>query len=77
MNSKNMTIKISVTDGERNASGSIDLKSYRQGLKLHNVSLVDEILKALLIEIEKAQPKNSEWEDDPWLSDGDMPFKNI
>lgn len=79
MNSKNMTIEITVTDGERKASGSIDLKSYRQGIKLHNVSLVDEITKALLIEIEKSAPqeKNSEWDDDPWLSDGDMPFKNI
>ncbi len=66
-----MTIKIIITDGEREAKGSIDLKSYREAQKLHGISLADEILKALLIEIEKA--RNSAW-DDPQLSDGDMPI---
>ena len=77
MSSKDLTIKIIVTDGEREAKGSVTLDSYRDVLKLHNVSLVDEITKTLLDEIEKTSPQtDSNWEDDPWLSDGDMP-KNI
>ena len=77
MSSKDLTIKIIITDGEREAKGSVTLDSYRDVLKLHNVSLVDEITKTLLDEIEKTSPQtDSNWEDDPWLSDGDMP-KNI
>jgi hypothetical protein len=77
MNSKDLTIKIIITDGEREAKGNISLDSYRDALKFHNISLVDEITKTLLDEIEKTSPQtNQVWEDDPWLSDGDMP-KNI
>jgi hypothetical protein len=56
---ENLQIKITITDGEKEAKASINVEHYQKVKELHGVSLVDEIVDTLLNEIKVSiEPKN-------------------
>jgi hypothetical protein len=51
---ENFQIKITITDGEKEAKSVINVSEYKLMKELHGVSLVDETIDLLLGEIKKA-----------------------
>ena len=49
---QNFQIKITITDGEKKIKSKINVSDYKTSKELHNVSLVDETVTALLIQFE-------------------------
>jgi len=49
---KKFEIKITITDGEKKIKSKINVSDYKTSKELHNVSLVDETVVALLVEFE-------------------------
>jgi len=45
---KELIIKITITDGEKKIKAQINVSAYETAKKLHDISLVDEIVIALL-----------------------------
>jgi hypothetical protein len=56
---ENLQIKIVITDGEKEAKTSIDIKDYQMMKELHGVSLIDEQVDVLLNEIKKSISPNN------------------
>jgi antitoxin component YwqK of YwqJK toxin-antitoxin module len=54
---ENLQIKIVITDGEKEAKTSINVKDYQMMKKLHGVSLIDEQFYVLLNEIKDLKTK--------------------
>ncbi len=50
----NLQIKITITDGEKEAKSSINVKDYQIMKQLHGVNLVGETVDALLDKIQKS-----------------------
>ena len=51
---ENLQIKITITDGEKEAKASINLEDFQKMKELHNVSLIDMQVDVLLNEIKKS-----------------------
>jgi len=54
---ENLQIKITITDGEKEAKSILNLEDYLTIKLLHGVSMADEIIKTLTEEIEKSNAK--------------------
>ncbi len=50
----NLQIKITITDGEKEAKSSINVEDYQIMKQLHGVNLVGETVDALLDKIQKS-----------------------
>ena len=51
---ENLQIKVSITDGEREARTALNVNDYLMVKELHGVSLLDEQVNILLEEIKKS-----------------------
>ena len=51
---KNLQIKITITNGEKEAKTTINVNDYKTMKELHGVNLVDEQIDVLLDEIKKS-----------------------
>ena len=49
---KNLQIKITITDGEKEVKTTINADDYKTIKKLHGVSMLDDLVDTLLQEIE-------------------------
>ena len=56
---ENLQIKITITDGEKDAKASINVEEYQKMKELHGVSLVDEIVNTLLNKIKDSITTNN------------------
>ena len=56
---ENLQIKITITDGEKEAKASINLEDFQKMKELHNVSLIDMQVDVLLNEIKKSISPNN------------------
>ena len=56
---ENLQIKITITDGEKDAKASISIEEYQKMKELHGVSLVDEIVDTLLNKIKDSITTNN------------------
>ena len=56
---ENLQIKITITDGEKEAKASINLEDFQKMKELHNVSLIDMQVDVLLNEIKKSITPNN------------------
>jgi predicted small metal-binding protein len=56
---ENLQIKITITDGEKDAKASINVEEYQKMKELHGVSLVDEIVDTLLNKIKDSITTNN------------------
>ena len=56
---ENLQIKITITDGEKEARASINLEDFQKMKELHNVSLIDMQVDVLLNEIKKSITPNN------------------
>jgi len=54
---ENLQIKITITDGEKEANSILSLENYLTIKRLHGVSMVDQIIETLTEEIEKSNAK--------------------
>ena len=52
---QNFEIKITITDGEKKIKSKINVSDYKTSKELHNVSLVDETVVALLSQFENKE----------------------
>ena len=52
---QNFQIKITITDGEKKIKSKINVSDYKTSKELHNVSLVDETVVALLSQFENKE----------------------
>ena len=52
---QNFEIKITITDGEKKINSKINVSDYKTSKELHNVSLVDETVVALLSQFENKE----------------------
>ena len=50
---QDLEIKIVITDGNKKAKAKINVNDYKTALRLHGVSLADEMIDILLQEIDK------------------------
>ena len=50
---KNLQIKITITDGEKEAKATIGLNEYQSIKEIHGISMLDEQVDILLEEINK------------------------
>jgi hypothetical protein len=50
---KNLQIKITITDGEKEAKATIGLNEYQSIKEMHGISMLDEQVDILLEEINK------------------------
>ena len=57
---ENLQIKITITDGEKDAKASINVEEYQKMKELHGVSLVDEIVDTLLNKIKDSTTTNNQ-----------------
>jgi predicted small metal-binding protein len=55
---ENLQIKITITDGEKEAKSLINVEEYQKMKELHGVSLVDEIVDTLLNKIKDSITPN-------------------
>ena len=55
---QNFQIKITITDGEKKIKSKINVSDYKTSKELHNVSLVDETVVALLSQFENKEIQN-------------------
>ena len=55
---QNFEIKITITDGEKKIKSKINVSDYKTSKELHNVSLVDETVVALLSQFENKEIQN-------------------
>jgi len=51
---ENLQIKITITDGEKEANATIGLNEYQSIKEMHGISMLDEQVDILLEEIEKS-----------------------
>jgi len=56
---ENLQIKITITDGDKEAKSSINVEEYQKMKELHGVSLVDEIVDTLLNKIKDSITTNN------------------
>jgi len=56
---ENLQIKITITDGEKEAKALINVEEYQKMKELHGVSLVDEIVDTLLNKIKDSITPNN------------------
>ena len=56
---ENLQIKITITDGEKEAKSLINVEEYQKMKELHGVSLVDEIVDTLLNKIKDSTTTNN------------------
>jgi hypothetical protein len=56
---ENLQIKITITDGEKDAKASINVEEYQKMKELHGVSLVDKVVDILLNEIKDSITTNN------------------
>ena len=56
---ENLQIKITITDGEKEARASINLEDFQKMKELHNVSLIEMQVDVLLNEIKKSITPNN------------------
>ena len=52
---KNLQIKITITDGEKEAKTTINVDDYKTIKELHGVSMLDDLVDVLLQDINKKQ----------------------
>jgi len=50
---ENLQIKVTITDGEKEAKSTIDLNEYQSIKEMHGISMLDEQVDILLEEIKK------------------------
>ena len=56
---QDLEIKIVITDGNKKAKAKINVNDYKTALRLHGVSLADEMIDILLSEIDKSVTANN------------------
>jgi len=56
---ENLQIKITITDGEKEAKATISVNEYQSIKEMHGISILDEQVGILLEEIEKSITPNS------------------
>jgi len=55
---ENLQIKITITDGEKEAKATISVNEYQSIKEMHGISMLDEQVAILLEEIEKSITRN-------------------
>jgi hypothetical protein len=56
---ENLQIKITITDGEREAKSTIGLNEYQSIKEIHGISMLDEQVDILLEQIKKSITPNN------------------
>ena len=56
---ENLQIKITITDGEREAKSTIGLNEYQSIKEMHGISMLDEQVDILLEQIKKSITPNN------------------
>ena len=55
---ENLQIKITITDGEKEANATIGLNEYQSIMEMHGISMLDEQVDILLDQIKKSITPN-------------------
>jgi len=56
---ENLQIKITITDGEKEAKATINVNEYQSIKEIHGISMLDEQVDVLLEEIKKSITPNN------------------
>lgn len=56
---ENLQIKITITDGEKEANATIGLNKYQSIKEIHGISMLDEQVNILLEQIKKSTTPNN------------------
>ena len=56
---ENLQIKITITDGEKEAKATINVNEYQSIKEIHGISMLDELVDVLLEEIKKSITPNN------------------